>query len=92
MVRHDDEVCALFGVADTPRPGSRQAIADLKAQGGIHTAMLTGDSPAVAEVIARQVGVDGVRANLLPEEKVTAIVALAEEYQTVASVHFRPWG
>jgi Cd2+/Zn2+-exporting ATPase len=86
LVRHDDEVCALFGVADTARPGSRQAIADLKAQGTIHTAMLTGDSPAVAEVIARQVGVDEVRANLLPEEKVAAIVAMAEEYQTVAMV------
>ena len=78
LVRHDDEVCALFAVADTPRPGSRQAIADLKAQGTIHTVMLTGDSPAVAEVIARQVGVDEMRANLLPEEKVAAITELAE--------------
>ena len=40
--------------------------------------MLTGDSPAVAEVIARQVGIDEVRANLLPEEKVAAIAELAE--------------
>jgi P-type E1-E2 ATPase len=46
MVRHDDEVCALFGVADTPRPSSRQAIADLKAR-GMHTVMLTGDNPTV---------------------------------------------
>ena len=86
LVRHDDEVCALFGVADTARPGSRQAIADLKAQGDIHAVMLTGDNQAVAEVIARQVGVDEVRANLLPEEKVAAITALAAKYQTVAMV------
>ncbi len=93
MVRHDPSsslragcVCALFGVADTPRPGSRQALADLKTQGTIYTVMLTGDSPAVAAEIGRQVGVDEVRANLLPEDKVTAVESLAEEYQTVAMV------
>ena len=86
LVRHDDEVCALFAVADTLRHGSKQALADLKAHGGIHTVMLTGDSPAVAEEIGRQVGIDEVRAGLLPEEKVAAIAALAEEYQAVAMV------
>jgi len=78
-------VCALFGVADTPRSGSRQALADLKAR-GIHTIMLTGDNPTVAAEIGRQVGIDEVRAGLLPEEKVSAVAALAEEYQTVAMV------
>ncbi|MCK4450709.1 MAG: HAD-IC family P-type ATPase, partial [Anaerolineae bacterium] len=46
----------------------------------------TGDSPTVAAEIARQVGIDEVRAGLLPEEKVTAIAALTEEYQVVAMV------
>jgi Cd2+/Zn2+-exporting ATPase len=86
MVRHGDEVCALFGIADTPRANARRAIADLKAGDGVHTVMLTGDNPTVAEEIGRQVGVDEVRAGLLPEEKVSAIAALAEEYQTVAMV------
>jgi len=85
LVRHDEEVCALFAVADTPRPTSRQAINDLKA-GGFHTIMLTGDNPAVAKEIGHQVGVDEVRAGLLPEEKVSAVAALAEAYQTVAMV------
>jgi Cd2+/Zn2+-exporting ATPase len=85
LVRHDDEVCALFAVADTPRTSSRQALADLKAS-GIHTVMLTGDSPTVAAEIGRQVGVDEVRAGLLPEGKVSAVAALAEQYQTVAMV------
>jgi Cd2+/Zn2+-exporting ATPase len=85
MVRHDDEVCALFAVADAPRPTSRQAINDLKAK-GFHTIMLTGDNPTVAAEIGRQVGIDEVRAGLLPEEKVSAVAALAEEYQTVAMV------
>ena len=86
LVQHDDKVCALFGVADTPRTSSYQVIADLKARGDIHTVMLTGDSPTVAAEIGRQVGVDEVRAGLLPQEKVSAVAALAEEYQTVAMV------
>jgi Cd2+/Zn2+-exporting ATPase len=85
LVRHDEEVCAMFGVADRPRAISRQAINDLKAN-GFHTIMLTGDNPTVAAAIGRQVEVDEVRAGLLPEEKVSAIAALAEEYQTVAMV------
>jgi len=85
LVRHDDEVCMVFGAADMPRPSSRQVLADLKA-GGIHTVMLTGDSQTVAAEIGRQVGVDEVRAGLLPEEKVLAVAALKEQYQTVAMV------
>lgn len=86
MVRHDDEVCALFGVADTPRANARQALADLKAHDDVRIVMLTGDNPIVATEIGRQVGVDEVRAGLLPEEKVSAIAALSEEYGTVAMV------
>jgi Cd2+/Zn2+-exporting ATPase len=86
MVRHDDEVCALFGVADTPRANARQAVADLKGCDNVHTVMLTGDNSTVATEIGRQVGVDEVRAGLLPEEKVSAIAALSEEYRTVAMV------
>ena len=85
LVQHDEEVCTVFGVADAPRLTSRQVISELKVR-GFHTIMLTGDSPAVAEEIGRQVGVDEVRAGLLPEEKVSAVAALAEEYQTVAMV------
>jgi Cd2+/Zn2+-exporting ATPase len=85
LVRHDEEVCALFGMADMPRSTSRQVINDLKAK-GFHTMMLTGDNPTVAAEIGRQVGVDEVRAGLLPEDKVSAVEALAEEYQTVAMV------
>jgi Cd2+/Zn2+-exporting ATPase len=55
LIRHDDEVCALFGVADTLRPASRRVIAELRAR-GIRTVMLTGDGEAVAAEIGRQVG------------------------------------
>lgn len=85
LVRHDDEVCALFGVADRPRPGSRPALAALKAR-GIRMAMLTGDNPTVAAEIAHRVGINEVRAGLLPEDKVAAVAALAEAHGNVAMV------
>jgi Cd2+/Zn2+-exporting ATPase len=86
LVRHDEEVCTLFGVADAPRASSREALAALKSSGDVRTVMLTGDNPLVAAEIARQVGVDEVRAELLPEDKMSAISALAEEYGLVAMV------
>jgi Cd2+/Zn2+-exporting ATPase len=86
LVRHDDEVCTLFGIADVPRGNSKQMLAALKASGRYHTVMLTGDHPAVAAEIGRQVGVDEVRAGLLPQEKMSAIASLAEQYGPVAMV------
>jgi Cd2+/Zn2+-exporting ATPase len=85
LVRHDDEVCSLFGIADVPRAESQQVLAALRGR-GMHTVMLTGDHPAVAAEIGRQVGVDEVRAELLPEDKMSAIVALAGTYGPVAMV------
>ena len=86
LVRHDDEVCSLFGVADTARASSREMLATLKDSGGIHTVMLTGDHLDVAAEIARQVGVDEVRAELLPQDKMSAIASLAAEHGAVAMV------
>jgi Cd2+/Zn2+-exporting ATPase len=86
MVRHDDEICTIFSMADAPRPSSRQALVELKEHWGIRTVMLTGDNAAVAAQIARQVGVDEFQSELLPEDKVSAIASLAERYQAVAMV------
>jgi Cd2+/Zn2+-exporting ATPase len=85
LVRHDDEVCAMFGIADAARPTSRRALDALKAE-GVRTMMLTGDDPRVAEQIAREVGVDQVEAGLLPEEKVAAIAAVSEAGEVVVMV------
>ncbi|MBL7200603.1 MAG: cadmium-translocating P-type ATPase [Anaerolineae bacterium] len=86
LVQHDDEVCTLFGVTDMPRPSSKGVIAALRADGGIHTVMLTGDNAPAAAAIAKLVGVDEVRAELLPEDKLAAISALSAEHGPVAMV------
>ena len=75
LLASEQGVIALFAVADTTRPSSRQAIAELKDL-GITTVMLTGDNPATAQAIAAQVGIAEVRAHLLPQDKLDAIEAL----------------
>jgi Cd2+/Zn2+-exporting ATPase len=87
LVGHDDQVCSVFAVADTPRLSSKRAIEALQALGDIRTVMLTGDSPSVARAIAAEVGVDEVRAELLPEEKVAAIRELASASSRANSRH-----
>lgn len=86
MVCHDDQICSIFAVADTARPSSQQALAELRDLGNVRTVMLTGDSRPVAESIATQVGVDDVRAELLPEDKVAVVQSLAQKGHVVAMV------
>ncbi len=86
MVGIEEEVVGLIAVADTMRPGGEEAIASLKAAGIERTVMLTGDNPRIAAVIGQQVGVDEVRAALLPADKVAALDELLTEYGQVAMV------
>ena len=76
-------VLALFAVADTLKPGSAQAVAELDAM-GVETVMLSGDNPLTAEAVAREAGVRDVRANLLPEEKQAVIAELRQRHGAVA--------
>ncbi|WP_046226490.1 heavy metal translocating P-type ATPase [Paenibacillus dauci] len=63
-------------IADTIKSDSAMAIQQLKAQGIRHTVMLTGDSKAVGEAVGRQLGIDEVHAELLPQHKVEEIEKL----------------
>ncbi|MEO8394364.1 MAG: cation-translocating P-type ATPase [Chloroflexota bacterium] len=85
LVSVGDKVRGYIGVADAIRPESVGVVRQLRALGE-KTVMLTGDNAAVAQTVAQTVGVDDVRANLLPEDKVTAIQALLSEYGSVAMV------
>jgi Zn2+/Cd2+-exporting ATPase len=73
-------------LADTVRDSSREAVAQLRALGLRAVVMLTGDQQATAERIGADVGVTAIRAELLPEQKVAAVEALAREYGPVAMV------
>jgi len=72
-------VLALFAVADTIKPSSKAAMAELRAL-GVAPVMLTGDNAATARAIGMHAGIDDVRGNLLPEEKLDAIKALQQRH------------
>ena len=78
-------VHGLFAVADTIKPGSRQAIAELHAL-GIQTIMLTGDNAHTARAIAQQLGLDDARGDLLPEDKLQVIAGLMDAGHAVGMV------
>ena len=76
-------VLALYAVADTIKPSSREAVASMKAL-GITPVMLTGDNQATATAIAHEAGIDEARGNLLPEDKLQAIKALQAKHGPTA--------
>ncbi|MNS09679.1 putative cadmium-transporting ATPase [compost metagenome] len=82
----DTEAYGLIAIADPIRPESRAIVARLKALGVQRVVMLTGDNARTAQAIAEQVGVDEVRADLLPEDKVTAVKDLESRFGPVAMV------
>lgn len=66
-------------IADEARPDSAEAIADLNRQ-DIKTVMLTGDAEASANYIAKETGVSAVRAQLLPQDKLSVVRDIRSEY------------
>ena len=79
---------ALLGaivIADSVRPEARQAIAKIHGM-GIKTVLLTGDAKNVAAVVARQLGITEIAADLLPEDKRERVKRLVAEGRTVAMV------
>ncbi len=82
----DGQFAGVVFIADTVRPGAKQALAELKASGVKRIVMLTGDNAATARVIAAELGIDEVRADLMPEDKVAAIAELQAQGHRVAMV------
>jgi Cu2+-exporting ATPase len=81
----DKNVIAAFAVADAIRPESRDAIARLHAA-GIEVVMLTGDARAVADAVAKDLGIDTVFAQVLPDQKAERIKELQAQGKKVAMV------
>lgn len=82
---HENVVIAGFALADVVRPESKIAIQKLHAM-NIEVAMLTGDSRAVAEAVGRELGIDTVIAEVLPEHKDQKIAELQRAGKKVAMV------
>jgi Cd2+/Zn2+-exporting ATPase len=85
LVERDGQVIGLITLQDTIRKEARMAIQRLK-QMGIQVAMLTGDQQIIAKAIAREVGIDHVYSELLPEDKVKVIEQLKQQFGQVAMI------
>ena len=80
----DRELAGLFVVADMVRPESKGAVQHLKALGIRQTVLISGDTQAVAEAIGRELGVDRIHAQTLPEQKLEFIRQMQAEGLKVA--------
>ncbi|MFQ5775658.1 MAG: heavy metal translocating P-type ATPase [Kiloniellaceae bacterium] len=81
----DGVLAAVIAVSDPLKGGSREAVQALRAL-GFEVAMLTGDNRATAEAIAREVGIDRVLAEVLPDQKAAEVKRLQDEDKQVAFV------
>lgn len=81
----EQEPLCVFAVADVIRESSVEAIQSIKEM-GIHCVILTGDNQTTANAIATKVGIEDVRGNMLPEDKLRIIGELREQYTVVGMV------
>ncbi|MFD5975465.1 heavy metal translocating P-type ATPase [Streptomyces bacillaris] len=79
----DGAARGVLAVADAVKDGSAAAVAELRAL-GLRPVLLTGDNRAVADAVAREVGIEEVHAEVLPEEKVAVVKRLQAEGRSVA--------
>ena len=83
LVAVGNRLAGLLGVADPIKATTAEALASLE-QAGLDVTMLTGDSRITAEAVARQLGIDKVQAEVLPQQKTAAVKALQEGGHRVA--------
>jgi Cd2+/Zn2+-exporting ATPase len=79
-------VCGLLAIADRARPDAGLTVQAIRWAGIEHLVMLTGDNRTTAGAIAREVGIDEVHAELLPEDKVCVVEELVKKYGSVAMI------
>jgi Cu+-exporting ATPase len=83
FVSVDEEVVGILGVADPIKASTRDAVQELKAE-GIHVVMVTGDHRDTADAVARQLGIEEVMAEVLPDQKGQIIARLKSQSRVVA--------
>lgn len=85
VLASEAQVLAIFAVADRIKESSREALAELKKK-NIIAVMLTGDNETTAKTIADEAGIENVRGNLLPAEKLDAVKELQKQYGVTAMI------
>lgn len=85
LLARNDTIVGIVSVADPIKPDSAHAIAQLKSQ-GIRILMVTGDNETTAHAIAREAGIDEIRAQVLPQDKASVVKSLQEKGERVGMV------
>jgi Cd2+/Zn2+-exporting ATPase len=86
LVGHDGAGLGVIGLGDELREGGRAMVAELRAEGIVHVALVTGDLRTNADVVAAAFGLDEVHAELMPEGKVALVRQLRARYGPVAMI------
>ena len=82
----EGEILGVIGLADKARPNAARMVKDLHRLGVRRVVMLTGDNAQAAELIGRQVGVDEIKADLMPEDKIRVIRELRSKKCSVGMI------
>lgn len=85
LVGTEEEIMGVIALRDEPRPEAKEVVRSIRER-GIEVVMLTGDNRETAHAIGTELGIDDVRANLKPEEKVEAVKELTSKHEAVAMV------
>jgi Cu+-exporting ATPase len=83
FIAGDKQAMGLIGIADSIKASAAEAVRNLKSE-GLHLVMLTGDSHATAEAVAKNLGIEKFEAEVLPDKKAEAVQRLQKEGRTVA--------
>jgi heavy metal translocating P-type ATPase len=86
IIAHDHHVCGVISVADVVRKETVEGLKELRLLGIQDFIMMTGDTKRAAKAIAKQVGVNEVMAEMLPQDKVEAVRDLVKQGKTVLMV------
>ena len=86
LIAQGERLLGILAMRDEPREAAKAAIRELKNLGVKRTVMLTGDNRLVAEAIGKELGLDEIKAELLPEDKVAVIEDLKKEYGKVIMI------
>ncbi len=83
LIAVDGRAAGLIGVADAIKPSTAEALRILREE-GVRIVMLTGDSRATAEAVARELGITEIEAEVLPQQKIDAVKRLQQQGRIVA--------
>lgn len=86
LVGTEQQLLGLIAVADQIKPDSIQAVSAIRTTFGVHTVLLTGDNRLNAERVGRELSIDDVRSELLPQQKIDAIKELKSQHGLIAMV------